>query len=1005
MDIWSAHTVSFTALLHAMSCLFTAIVLFATWDNKSARLSVRWFVVFCVFESFRSVAVVAGVWYVQIPSLQLLMPVAAALSALSLLAFFHELTGLADSSPRIIWQGVILTACLAAALGSASPAYLIICPGLISASVCLWVGTALISMDTRNAGTTLYPAILGWCIIAYATCTAIEMFVDPFLIDAEPVYGTIFVQNIKVLQSCCAVSWTFLFLGYQYAEEYKIRRIIGYTKNTRVPVLLLFVLCILFFTGYVTTIGVLEHHHRVMSIANPVADAQTYSEQLKYVVMNGIGLTGGGMVLILGFFVTLLYRERDLKYALRSEYYLRDINEDLQKEINLQRLSSTELESAQAKYTTLVEQGLDGVAIIQQGNILFVNNILSTISGYSKSELVSMNIVDLFAEESRSFVRQIFSRRRAGENVLPFYEAKLLCKNNTVKDVQISEGQIEYNGERAVMAVFRVNSIGAQRDIALALSSTNNLSEALDRLLACIVQLDGIDAGGVYLIHPDTKNLELFVDRGFSTVYQRWFASFPAGASIAKQLILGIPVYNSYFLLEDSLREYYNDESLRSCALVPVMYERTAVAVLCMASHSTADIPLATRHAIEAISPHIGIAIARIHAEEALKHAKVQAEQANRMKSAFLANMSHEIRTPMNAVIGFAGLLADTVLTDQQRDYTSHICESGKHLLAVINDILDVSKIEAGEIHLESIGFQLDRLVSGVVDMIRPNAVRSGLTISAVIDHTMPLRYIGDPTRIRQILINLLSNAVKFTERGTIVVTVSSEGKTDNDSQLHCLRISVKDTGIGIPADRQAQIFDAFTQSDVSMVRRFGGTGLGLYIVRQFARMMHGDVELVSREGDGNEFIVTLCLPEAGDEPKPSVVRENEDQSAELLDGCSVLVVEDNPVNLKLIGMLLKKIGCEVAMCENGHEALDRLRTETYDVILMDIQMPQMSGIETTAILRNERHCTIPIIALTASAMKQDEQTALAAGMNDYLTKPVDPAQLREKLSYWIRQS
>ncbi len=377
-----------------------------------------------------------------------------------------------------------------------------------------------------------------------------------------------------------------------------------------------------------------------------------------------------------------------------------------------------------------------------------------------------------------------------------------------------------------------------------------------------------------------------------------------------------------------------------------------------------------------------------------LETARAASDAANQAKSAFLANMSHEIRTPLNAVIGLTHLQRLDPLTDSQRGRLDKIDAAAQHLLSIISDILDLSKIEAGEMQLEQVDFALAPLLDGVRSMIAGSAAAKGLALQVEID-AMPLWLRGDPTRLRQALLNFASNAVKFTPQGQVALRVRLLAAHSSGVQL---RFEVQDSGIGIGAAALPRLFQPFAQADATTTRRFGGTGLGLAITRRLVQLMGGEVGATSTPGQGSAFWFSLTLA-LGQGRAPAQAPGRADDPSLLLrqrhPGALVLVVEDNPINREVASALLQAAGLRVETAEDGRQAVDRAQQRPYDLVLMDMQLPELDGLEATrAIRRNPALARLPILAMTANAFAEDRRACLAAGMSDFVAKPVNPPDL-----------
>ncbi len=383
--------------------------------------------------------------------------------------------------------------------------------------------------------------------------------------------------------------------------------------------------------------------------------------------------------------------------------------------------------------------------------------------------------------------------------------------------------------------------------------------------------------------------------------------------------------------------------------------------------------------------------------EQDLMVARTKAEESAHAKEIFLANMSHEIRTPMNAILGMTNLLMNSSLDSKQLSYLDAIKTSSNNLMVIINDILDFSKIEAGKLSIEKVGIEFHKVMQNVINQLSFRADEKNILLINKIDHDIPDILVTDPTRLTQIFLNLLSNAVKFTHKGSVTLKSSLIERRGNQCRIH---IQVIDTGIGIDADKISTVFDSFSQEDASTTRKYGGSGLGLTITRQLVELFGGRIQVKSKKGVGTEFYFVLPfeIGNVNDLPK-------DDSGADMeidLRGTRVLVAEDHQINQFLAKTILESWGVEVTIAENGLDAVNAVSNMDYDIILMDMQMPEMDGLQATREIRHILNRDIPIIALTANAVKGDQEKCLDAGMNDYLSKPFEQKDLQRIMQKWI---
>jgi PAS domain S-box-containing protein len=558
--------------------------------------------------------------------------------------------------------------------------------------------------------------------------------------------------------------------------------------------------------------------------------------------------------------------------------------------------------------------------------------------------------------------------------------------------------------------------------VAMAANRSSDIEHAAQACLELICSYTGWPVGHVYL-RANNSPEEIFSVgiwhledahrfAAFREISDRW--CLVPGEGLSGQALASV---KPEWIVDLADREVFPRASaavpagLRSGFGFPILVAEQVIAVLEFFSLKTVQPDEDLLTILSHIGSQLGQVIIRQRVEEDLRHAKASAESANRAKSEFLTTMSHEMRTPMNAILGMADLLSESPLAEEQRDYVRVFQKAGANLLGLINDILDLSKVESGRIELESIGFDLAALLQKVIDMMLSRAQQRGLQLTLEILPGVPSGLIGDPNRLRQILTNLVGNALKFTERGSVTLRVEPEpaltsgGLTSGGARL---RFNVVDTGIGIAAEKTDMIFGRFTQADSSTTRKYGGTGLGLAISKGLVELMGGQIGCTSVEGEGSTFFFTAPfeIRNEADTPKPA------EPAAILIPAAGpagpqpvyrILIVEDSADNLALVKAFLKDKRFELDFAENGKIAVDKVISGHPDLVLMDLQMPVMGGLEATHVIRQwearTRAHSIPILALTAHLGEESARKSLEAGCNEHLTKPIKKSTLLEAVS------
>ena len=633
------------------------------------------------------------------------------------------------------------------------------------------------------------------------------------------------------------------------------------------------------------------------------------------------------------------------------------------------------LETSRSEYRQLVENASDIVfRTDKRGRFTYVNPVAIYLTGYGEGELLSMNFSDLVAEHHKDQVATFYREQYQERRLSTYLEFQFKAKNNHLSWVGQSLQLIEEAGE-----VVGFQAIA--RDITtlkLAQSAVNRSqaiqSAMLDGALDAIISVD--ETGHVIEFNPAAEQT-------FGYSVQEAFG----------QLL-------SDLIIPEELREAHRLGMNRLLATgePKLIGQRIEVRALHKEGH---QFPIElTLTQVQTTDGTQFTAFARDITEQkenqaALEAARAEAENYAAAQTRFLSSMSHEIRTPLNAVIGISHLFRQTSLSVKQQKYIHDIQRAGDVLLGLINNILDFQNIELGFLQIEEVTIDLHDVLGEVIDRARYLGSEKPLKITLTTDDQVPQWVKSDPVRLTQILTNLLNNAIKFTSRGEVGLNVSVL-ELENESARVAFRVT--DTGIGIPEEALKKVFDTFTQASSDTTRRFGGSGLGLPIVKQLVRAFKGDIHLESKEGAGSVFTVELPLVISDD----AAAREQGADAADLsLDGMRVLVVEDNPVNQFVAREMLENWNAFAVIASGGGEALEILKDRSFDVVLMDIQMPDMDGFETTRRIRGDlgiSSVNLPIIALTASALREQRDRAYDAGMNDFVMKPFDPIHLHDRI-------
>ncbi len=665
---------------------------------------------------------------------------------------------------------------------------------------------------------------------------------------------------------------------------------------------------------------------------------------------------------------------------------------------------------SEEKFRNLAQSAPYAILIHQEDNWVYANREAENISGYTRDELLKMKFWEFVAPEAAENVRENGYLRQAGRECENEYQFRIFTRDASEKWVTLRGNHIEYQGRPAgIISVLDVTakkraleSLREQQEELRAIYENAPVIMMLVNAEKTVEKVNSFAARYVYSSPEEMTGRRIgdalrcvnAVSSAGGCGNSAHCASCVITGTIAETFRSGTDIANSEIAHPLAIGKVVENRHLMLSTTIFLLENSPTVllSILDITQRKLAEESLRKTN---------------VELEAAFKNAREMAEKARSAslaKSQFLANMSHEIRTPMNGVIGMTSLLLESDLNDEQRHMSEVLRSSGESLLVIINEILDLSKIEANKYEIRARSFNLIETVNNVQEMLAVEASGKGLDLKVSIDEKVPVYLVGDPDKIRQIFTNLLNNSIKFTHQGSVTLALTCGSIRGKSVKLLC---SVTDTGIGIPADKMKQLFEPFTQADGSITRRYGGTGLGLTITRKLVELMGGEISMSSHVGKGTTFSFTLQL-EKSHGVNVRVRHKKTGAESSILDRsqAGILVVEDNRTNQYLAMAMLKKLGYDAALATGGHECIGMMREREYDIVLMDCQMPEMDGFEATRLIRSGASGVLNpdtvIIALTAHALDGYRELCLDSGMNDYLSKPVKMADIEKVINRWL---
>ncbi len=663
----------------------------------------------------------------------------------------------------------------------------------------------------------------------------------------------------------------------------------------------------------------------------------------------------------------------------------RKLEEEGRKKEQLELIKTkNELAINELKYRNLIDNaGVSMFTSTLNGRFTFVNNKALQLTGYDRDELIGMSFTHIVDEKDIEKVLASYQTQLHNDIEETYIEFSILTKN----------GETKYIEQSAVIIKENNTPVGFHcvvKDITQKREMENVVKKYEDKLVKNQALLQSILDNATSLIFvKDLQGKYILVNKQFKEYLN------------VSEEIIGKTDFDFTDAQQAQRFKFTDDEVIRSGKSVEL--EETLETANGKQNILILKFPLLdAENKIYGISGIASDITERVKYQEQLLLAKKMAEEAQNLQEQFLANMSHEIRTPMNGIKGMTDLLMGTPLNDEQKDFTKTIQRSSDNLLVIINDILDLSKIQAGKLTIEKINFSLKVVLEDVMLIFKNTIEEKGLTLQLDVNADVPAILNGDPYRLNQILVNLIGNATKFTTKGGVDIKVSIEEKTAKDVILN---FAITDTGIGIEKDKVDEIFDSFTQASMNTSRKYGGTGLGLSITRQLLELQGGKISVESKLNRGSTFKFSIPYTYSKADSSTQFIHKDSIEYRSLLNGKKFLVVEDNEINQKVVRHVLQQAGGVVEAANDGSVAVALLeKSIDYDAIIMDLQMPQMDGYETTAYIRNVMKLDIPIIAMTANALKGEREKCIEVGMDDYISKPFDFAFFYKRLGLLITE-